>query len=795
MEINVSKTCRKKIIESYLKKKKFSFNLIIVFLFLIIINCSFFYALDYIGDYLKDNAKNICGDYQFKFFDLEKEEVEQIAKDELCCSTAIYQMIGVYDDLFISTTEDYFDLDNSTIIQGEFPQDAEHVLCDKNVLYKYGYTDSEMIGATIIVGEDAYEVSGVIESSIEQESSTIGKIICNSEYVEFNLLYYIEVKTYSDNYKNAMNEIIEKYNIDESKIFENESYLYLSYRTNTDKPARALLIGYIFMLIVSISIVSTTLSVIMLSNYQIEKINKIYIKLGIGRGCILKAYINTLLGMLLTVFIVDNCIISLVLRLITGKIETTLVMQCLIYQIVIYIIPIVIISIVIFKGQLKKGFEKKLKIKEKRFDKNNKLVEGKNLYIQLAKQNNIYGKLRSTILIIPMIMTGVLFVYSLFACDRLKDSLYEKNDYKYSLTYAGQVNISDMENYVKKIFMIEDELKKIDNVEFVPIYMDFEYLTVNAEDLSKKYIDIISNADVGVKMQFSGRANTSVKVPVKVIGIRPEDYDLLGISESDAKKLDDEHCILLDSVSVGNGFEIKSGLEKGDTVKLKYTEDGGNVTDRLEIINSYDKIKIALTDDENEINILVNYEVLDSYLFQSIPEIVYIDCSDGDCEQVMDILKGNSDIDITDIEKVNSELDAFNKLIKCVMITIIVLILLFSIINIYLIIKLKFNEIRKQCVILRALGISDKNIMLVFVYDIIKVFLISIVFVAVISCFTCYNLMTGMDSIRIYVMYYLPYDKIIELLIFYAVILVGFTMVLRKNLLNINIVEELKRDK
>ena len=792
----MKRLCKKKIIESYARKKKFCFYLIFTFVFSIIINCSFFSLLRYTSNYLKENAKKMYGEYHFSVSDLSKEVAEQIAQDKRCYRSAIYQITSVDNDIFISTTEEYIELTNTNIIKGEFPQNSEQVLCNKNFLYRLGYSDSEMIGAKVSVGEATYKVTGIIERTVDEIEAGRGIIIYNSKYNDLGLSYSMVLKMNTDAFAIKKNEIIKEYNLDKSKVINNEGYLYYAFRTEKDKPSGALLVGYIIMIFVSISLISISISVIVLSNYQIEKINRIFVKLGINKNWIFETYTTLVIGILLLSFIVGNLITFVIMKLLLNIGIDNYVILNFCYQAMVYVLPVAIISIVMFRQQIVNGFIRNIKVKAKKYNQQNKLIERKNLYLQLAKQNNIYGKLRSFILVLPMILTGVLLVYSLFACDRLKDSSYEKNDFKYSLTYTGEISDSDnIQNFVSKINNIEKELDKKGETSFVPIYMDTEIATINVEDLSQKYLDVISKVEVDIKRQLSNSNVNVIKVPIRLIGIRIEDYKEYGLNKKDVERLDNEHCIVVDSVSVGNGFDISCGLGEGDIVKLINSENGKNQTDNFKVVKNYDKIKINLSDDDNEIKILINYEIMEKYLFEFIPEIIYIDCEEKDENEVIDILKGNSYMYITDIEKLNKEIDMINNLISYITVIVTVLILAFSIINIWLVIKMRSNEIKSQCTILKALGISDKNVMLVFVYDILRIFLFSILFVIIISIVLCYNLMGSMDSIRIYLLYYIPYKCFMVLILFYIICFSGFIIMLRNSLLKFNIIEELKKEK
>lgn len=793
----MNKVYKKKIRESFIRKKKFRFYLIFVFSFSMLLISLFSGALHFSGNYLKKYAKDMYGKYHYSISGLDKESAETISKDKKCHTSSIYQGIITDEYFMISCDDNYIDLAGADILEGEFPKDSNHILCNKNYLFQLGYSDDEMFEASVTINDNEYKVSGIVDLKTFDELEFNGAlIIYNSKFYEFNLQYGVLIQGKSDNFKNDIIYIKNKYNLESYQIYENRSYLNLACRTIGDFPSGFLGMAYIIVLIINITLIMLTFSIIILSNHQIKKIISVYKKLGINDKCIAKSYIELMIKMISIVFVIVNAIAAIFICFVEPNQSIKFIIKNMLYQSIIYIIPVIIFAVKSFKKLIAVESCSKIHINSKKFNNTNKLVSGKNVFIQIARKNNIYGKARYIAILLPLIFSGTLFVCTLFFTKQLTSKHIETNDFNYALTYSGNDWDKDsIKEYNEVISKLEGQIKKFENSYIVPIYVKYnEKVVIDKKNLSNKYKNIISKENLDVKKQLNQAQSKVLSVPACFIGIRKEDYDSYGLSEEDVSNLQNDECIVINNVKLSDNSSVNAGISKGDVIKLLYNDEDDNlVNDNLKVKSTYPDVDINLSDDNAMIKIIVNKEKMKNITFYMYPQIVYVKCEKADSEEMMKIMKGNKMVDFTDIEDSNRKYMILNNIIDYIAIFIIITIFVFTIINIWLILKIRFKDIKKQCITLKTIGVSDNKTILVFVFDIIKLFLQGLVTTIIISLILCYLLMSQRAvSIRVYLLYYAPYIYFIFLYAFYVICSAFFIYFLKHSLKKMNVIQEMK---
>lgn len=801
----MNKQLSKMIKKSFIKKKRFLLYIIFIIAFSsIIINLSSC-IIYFFGNSLKENSKNLYGEFHYSINSISEDKAESIALDNRCYRSSIFR--GIMNEKFYSIycDENYLELSGIDLLKGNFPKDEKSILCDKNFLYQQGYNDNDMLGASVRIENKEYSIAGVVSWQSYDELDYNGAlIIYNREYIDTidaydnseykDISYNILVQNNSDNFYKNKNYIINKYDLKQKSVYANQGYLNNAYRNSHDLAIGYLKYAYFIQIFVCISLIMLSVSIIVLSTQQVEKTINVYKKIGINDKILFKTYIWLIIKTLLIISLISYLILIYIVKKYVNYKKESFIIFSILYHLLLYCIPLMIGSFTTVKGMITNSLNSRLRVNKNEFNNKNKIIQGKNISIQIAKQNNIYNKFKSIGIVVTIVFASTIFISALFYSNQIKQQLMETNPYSFLVTFSGLEYLDeDVNEYQKGIDRIEEEIEQYDNTYIVPIYTKYnKTIYINKNDLSKKYKDLLADSNSDINKQLENPRKERIKINVMFIGVRESDCEKFGLNTDDIKLLDENECIIVGDVKLTNHLFVDSGVAEGDELTVVYDDNGEFVSNKLSVKKKYKSINFNFENDEYYMKVIVGVDKLKDITYNLFPENVYIKCEKESKNNIINILKGNRNIEITDIESSNIKYLKINRLINCISFAILSIITIFTVVNIWLVLKIREKEIKHQCISLKILGLSDFRVIMIYLYDIIKIFLIGFAFSCVLSTVVCYFQVKDIFSPKIYIMYYLPYKYFGILFFAYSICIFIFGFALKRKLNGINIIQEMK---
>ena len=794
----MKKSINNLLIKSYMKKKDFLIYIItICILSFLIIN--FLNTALYIGgEYLKKIAKESYGEYHYSIGYLDKETANKIKNDKTLYKVAQTQENFTEDEYLIACDNEFTEITDCKLVKGKFPESSNEVLCNINYLFQLGYEYKEMIGAKITVDENDYIVTGLVEMQSLIDSEYNGRLVVfNMNYIELPYEYNVFIQSFSDNFKGNKESLIKKYNLNRKTIFNNGNVLNISERDECNRPTALLKIGYIILFLITGSLLVLINSVFILALGRTAEMNELYLRIGINKKkivyslieCVIVCYgIAILVSILFIILVKGKCSFSDF----NGYLKINLLIQ-LVFIIIGLITNISLILKKIYKDFIL--FNKKSR--RKSIKTGSQLVKNRDLYIQLAKNIHLFNWKSMFILILPICISGIIFISVLFYINTKRVNFANYNNYEYQITYSGnEVATKEIEIYIDTIKRIEDVVKNTNNSEILPLYIkNSQKSYIEKNTISNQYLNILENYDTQFKRQMSKSDNRYCTLRILVIGIEDKYCESIGIKKEDLNNLNENECILIGNIhSYGIG-DVSSGIKKGNKIKMDIIEDNEIYNKTFTVKKIYDDLKLSI-DDNNKIKIIIpkdvfvkQYEELISY---SYPDIVYLNCSNND--DILNSIKGCRYITLKNIKEENQLIDSRNRIMMYIAIIISLIVALLTILNIIFVISNRFYDIKKMSNILKIIGVASRKIIKIFIIDIRRIFIIGYVIVVFLSGLICYKILEINISVINYLKYYYPFKIMGILAAIYISIFILFIYFLRRKITNGDIIRELKEE-
>lgn len=792
----MKKSINNLLIKSYIKKKDFLIYIITTCILSILIINFLITALYIGGEYLKKIAKKSYGSYHYGVGYLDNETADKIKNDKTLYKVAQTQENITEDDYLIVCDKEFMEISDCKLVKGRFPESADEVLCNINYLFQMGYEYNEMIGAKITIEENEYTVTGLVEMQRLIDLEYGGRIIVfNMEYVELPYEYNVYIQNFSDNFKGNKENLIKKYNLNKKACFNNGNALRISERDECNNPVAILRIGYIILAIIIGSLLVLINSVFVLALGRTMKMNELYLKLGIKKTRIVYALIECIIichGIAISGSVVFTI-------LVTKKYAFSDFTEYLKINILIQMSFVIINMITctfllwkkIYKDSIVNNRKRGIKIRRK-------LETNKDLYMQLAKNIHLFNWGRMLILILPLCISGIIFVSVLFYISTKSVNFTNYNNYEYQIVYSGnEVSNEEINSYIDTIKRLENIVKNTNNSKILPIYIKSSQKSyIEKKSISNQYLNILENYDTQFKRQMHQNGNRFCTLRILVLGIEDKYCESIGIKKEDLNNLNENECILIGNIhSYGIG-DVNSGIKKGDKIKIDLIEDNEIYNKTFAVSKIYDDLKLSIDDDNNKIKIIIpkdvfvkQYEELISY---SYPEIVYL--NSGKNNDILNVIKGCRYITLKNIEEENQLIDSRNKIMIYIAVIISVIVIFLTILNIIFVIGNRFYDIKKMSNILKIIGVASRKIIKIFIIDIRRIFIIGYVIVGFLSGLICYKILGINISVINYLKYYYPFKIMGILAAIYILIFILFIYFLRLKIINGDIIRELKEE-
>lgn len=795
----MKKSINKLLVKSYMKKKDFLIYIITICILSILIINFLNTALYIGGEYLKKIAKESYGEYHYSIGYLDKEIADKIKNDKTLYKVAQTQENFTEDEYLIACDNEFTEITDCKLVKGKFPESSNEVLCNINYLFQLGYEYKEMIGAKITVDENDYIVTGLVEMQSLIDSEYNGRLVVfNMHYIELPYEYNVFIQSFSDNFKGNKESLIKKYNLNRKTIFNNGNVLNISERDECNRPTALLKIGYIILFLITGSLLVLINSVFILALGRTAKMNELYLRIGINKKkivyslieCVIVCYgIAILVSILFIILVKGKCSFSDF----NGYLKINLLIQ-LVFIIIGLITNISLIWKKIYKDFIL--FNKKSR--RKSIKTGSQLVKNRDLYMQLAKNIHLFNWGRMLILILPLCISGIIFVSVLFYISTKSVNFTNYNNYEYQIVYSGnEVSNEEINSYIDTIKRLEDIVKNTNNSKILPIYIKSSQKSyIEKKSISNQYLNILENYDTQFKRQMHQNGNRFCTLRILVLGIEDKYCESIGIKKEDLNNLNENECILIGNIhSYGIG-DVNSGIKKGDKIKIDLIEDNEIYNKTFAVSKIYDDLKLSIDDDNNKIKIIIpkdvfvkQYEELISY---SYPEIVYL--NSGKNNDILNVIKGCRYITLKNIEEENQLIDSRNKIMIYIAVIISVIVIFLTILNIIFVIGNRFYDIKKMSNILKIIGVASRKIIKIFIIDIRRIFIIGYVMVGFLSGLICYKILGINISVINYLKYYYPFKIMGILAAIYISIFILFIYFLRRKITNGDIIRELKEE-
>lgn len=780
-----------KIIQKGLSKKQNSTLLIrCTIAFMMIITSLFLFLINGNEILLVEKMYDEFGRYTFCFpindLDYSLISEDNRVKDYLEISSESIQE----DDMILnvySAEPRILDFINADIIEGNFPNSDNEIAVERGLLYRYGIGEKDAIGKTIVIEQREYVVSGIVfvnkNEGIENDKTEFKILKTKTNNAGNEIL--VQLKDIR-NYKEDIDYLAEKYFLDKEKCFVNfELFASIGLVTGDDsfEQDRYIYLSIYFVLL--LAILNATFNYINIWINGVKDVIKDMNILGVPYSLIRKGvYISFMKVLLFAISagLIISTFISVVLwKLLFGEFDYSFLISTYPFDLMLGSILIFILLFFIRLVFVTCRFNLPNK-KMKKAHKENDGVFNYNTSryrFRMFRFNARRNKMNVIIAVISISLSIAAFVSTCFFFD-VSGQLYgcdTNMDYRVNFTSEYMLDESEIQEQTKIYNEIVDNKENLYRI--WPCYLENRKLDIERHFLCKEYIAFMKN------MQEDGmiadyRNDECFTAEISMIGYTDEQLcELCKQNNIEYSELKDNQVIILGNTGpLRNGWKFDLSFSKGETLILDEK--------KYEIVNIVKQLPVWYSDIRNRICLIVNLSYFKQQNNSLIPESVYIDVySNKDIEKTESILLGKRFCEITNVRE-QERIIASADNIRYVLYIVLVIILLCvgnSIISNFF---HRYQTNRKVYEIIHLLGISDKDIILIWLYEIIEIVIISIIFmVPAVAITTYYINVSSLGKVGKYI-YSFPSEYFIKsmglVIIMCTVITYMFSKFIKKNL-------------
>ena len=709
------------------------------------------------------------------------------------------------DDLtnIASVNRELLELQNTELVKGNFPKNADEVVIEKWVLDNLGVKPE--IGQKITIDlygrkkKESFIVSGILRDRVSAKSSGIMEIFLNRDLKKSNEKTDAYVRFKDD--KNIVENIYlvaDDLGLDDEGISVNRMLL----------DAMGQLEEIDYNLIYSAITAAIVLAIVVYGVFNISIIQRIS-EYGVIRaiGGKLSDIVKLLLTELLLIWLVSlpigiavGYLVAVFLKKVSGNIFTEIAVELSTISVPIEIIvfaSVVSLLIIVFivallawkikrispideiRGNIKSSVDKKRNHKTSRKRKNNSLSYSKiiPIEIKMAMKNVLRNKSGFAITLISMCLGSVMFLASSFYSDLMKDQQKKldevskvNTDFKISMIitkpmYAGY-SAKDIED-IRSINGVEnvDEIRSLYARMFLKEnqILDKEYFKKENEGTYTKnvlgglLVDC-GNRDKILKSGVYGYNDTLLKKLDKH----------LAKGNVDLKEMNNEEVAI--AMVPKNNRKYTVGVDIGDKLKVTFREDGISSEEYLKMTDKGGKyitkeFKIVgivneLVDysdyyvSDNSVNLVLSNKQFEKFSGYKNAQIVNIEMKDDAnrekvAKQILAIANRTSGNVFADLTEERMTLAAMEENKQMFINAIIGILFLISIINIVNNIKYSMVSRRAEFGIIRAIGADNKMFRKIVLSEGLMYGLYSGVISVIVALIVCWGIYSPMAEFLI----------------------------------------------
>lgn len=743
--MEIKKSSIQMIVKSYLRKNKICKALTALFLVcgLLVMSLAGMVCLNI--SVKIENSKAMYGEYQIGFEGLSAEKTEQIKQEKDCKSYAVYSENAFWKEseftIIISSDESYLTLGAVQLAEGTFPSDGEEILCQREYIYRNGFSDENYLGQEVEVNGKTYKICGLIENNLTGDmSDTIINVFIRrmrTDETSFSML----INTGSLSYKSKMNRMIEKYNIKE--YFENRAAIEQAEISNQGRLKNTN--GFLVIMLVCVLILILFITYIMMRFYYmgLQKQMAIYEKIGILKKQRNTGYVVSVI-LILTIsgligFTGSAGVLSFLMQSYDASGNMGLCLTGVIICGLLFIILNIVSAVIVIKRanqtQKKKTFE----------NTSSKLDADVNVYIYLAKKNRNMSCWKYIVMCLMVILSSIICITTIYFMKLLKQLQEVPKDYEYLVEFIeNSSNAEVQDEYNVKSF---EQLKTAGGMSVFPSYLYHRSIKVDKAAIRGRFKEYLCESSSYNRMELEKNSHLKFSTQVVFIGVEKEYAKLLGLDPQSVEKLADNECILVRQVRAFEGTGFDCGFQKNDEFTVSVIKDGitDQDSDRYEDMPITMKDEIEVLDfnfyDEDiyyEPIVLVNLNTYKKLAWKWYPMRVYIQPSDLTEMELFSILGRNNNYTVKNLRQWN---ESVQEIINTYTVTSILTAILFIglvILNTIIMVCVNYHQLKNEITMLRVIGIRDNKASLVLTYHIIKMVLICLPTVFVCSVGTTF---------------------------------------------------------
>ena len=668
----------------------------------------------YEADLLIYYGNGIYGTYSAIVEGIEENEIERFCNTEDIVRYQKFYRENVRDRQreyrMDYITEDFLNFTEYELIQGNFPNESNEILCESWYLYQMGFSQEELIGAKIVIGEKQYTVSGIIkENRLWKNGKKEAVCFCmqngKTNAVAFECNYFADV-----------DKILDKYDV--SCEYVNYNFNLWAHGDETISSLKEYVLIASVVLIAVILVISNGISLLLLDH---RKNIGIYKLVGISERKIRMAFACNLIGIVFGAgltgtggaFLCTKVLFDGLARL--HNMEPVVIEQQFphFYIILIAILIFVLYAVFIYgycayqihknsSDMVKNQKKYKFRTKEKEVCSVTSIATA---HLQLSRFSNIF-----TMLAICVIF--VAFHIEIFSVKMIAEEVVDYKGYDYiadidsdSSSYINFANFDeemDKINEQRKEFM--NQLLDLDTkyVKTVPVYCYYTNFNIEKDRLSKEYIKGLGDGDLELRDAVYDNFTDSMKVPAVLLGVTEE-----GLKEFYKQQnrvytpLKDGHCITFNQPY----NDIKSGKNavdfSGKNKKLELED-----TDGLTIDDTFTKYTGDLIlDDIGNMNnvVIVNCSTYEEITGLAMPSLIYFNVEDSYVNEFTKLFEDRAYVILTDTHEEGNRFK-LQKMYPIVYIFIVFIMFGFVIVNILSTVYLRTVFFSKEYAIMHAIG-------------------------------------------------------------------------------------------
>lgn len=671
-----------------------------------------------------ENAKDLYGEFYYKFSDLDLDDIATIKGYDWVDSYSVIagqeQVIDDFKVKVIYADPDFLKFSNYKLIQGDFPSSENEIVVPAWYLYQKGYFSDAMIGAKVQIWDDvtnkyiSKNVSGIAIRNVENpllEMDHQPFFILKEKKgaIHYNYSIYVTVKTQKmcSNFieDNSIKEQLGKYY---NSVQVNDALLKcLGYTESGKKDLLQENVMYVlfFALCILLSILmSKNMISIIIDRWK--GIIHIYTILGadlleinrIMRNVIMTCVgIGELLGIVISIMVLSFCLPFAIANVHSKYVFVIMLVAA---EFVCSYIPLCIV-----KKQKKINLATKIysTIFARRFGN----------YVKYSMRSfTFYNKKKwYNIMVISMCII-IVFTIKMQSAQNLK--VYENNNkYQYYISVKDYFSLWTWgtDEDIEQVKECVEDIEKYCAEKSIPMYYSDFYVSdfyLSVENMSTALIDNLSQTASGAANLY-GKGG-GIKVPLCVIGCSTDWFTDMGVQVPQSES---EGVLLSRLTNISDTDAKNITIQKGETIPLDtllYNENGSESdTLQVKIVDKVDSLSMYPTTSENAMCLVMNIKDYNHFFNMDFVSSFYLgDTAIKEIEQIQQIASRTEFVQVLDQHEIVSATKHIEKVNKMLLNAVLIMCCAYCFFNIRVQKRLEYALRKKENLLLLHLGIPRK---------------------------------------------------------------------------------------